>query len=294
MRRAYDFEEEKRGLTFLLGESCDGKTVAQVLSRDKKARFVELPDGARLGAAGDDVYVTTDKTIARWEGEGFSSKPLPLPTQDRKAYVDGLFKAPDGALLVTMRVQGKGAEHFILVDGAWAPLRVGDDQADFDLVQGPTTLWAFSKKGPAYRYPAPDEPKLEPVDVRALTVDKDRWLRTVVPPFSRTPPGPKCFTHVVVLYGFTKVTPPDYDFPLTRKALKGHPELSAARLAVVETFGKKYLVALVQSFEEATAISKVIEKSVQGSKPQIVCNDPTVVRELPFDWKTGELVTKAK
>jgi hypothetical protein len=54
------------------------------------------------------------------------------------------------------------------------------------------------------------------VDWSKVKVDHKEKTRV-----TRALPGsPACGSNVVVLYGFTKVTPDDYDFPLTRKALK--------------------------------------------------------------------------
>jgi hypothetical protein len=105
-----------------------------------------------------------------------------------------------------------------------------------------------------------------------------------------TPGGTKCPNNVVVLYGFTKVTPDDYDFPLTRKALKGHTELKDVTFAVTRDRGKKFLAALTPSFDTAKSVRTVIEKGVEGSKPQVVCATPELVRELKIDLRTGDVL----
>jgi hypothetical protein len=93
----------------------------------------------------------------------------------------------------------------------------------------------------------------------------------------------------VILYGFTRVTPDDYDFPLTRQALKGHTELSPVRFVVTRDLGKKYLAAIPPSFPMGQKLVNLIEKEVKGSKPQIVCAVPEIVRELKVDLKTGAI-----
>lgn len=98
-----------------------------------------------------------------------------------------------------------------------------------------------------------------------------------------------CQSNVVVLYGFTKATPDDYDFPQTRKALAHHPELSDVQLAVTREFGQKYFVALTRDFDKATKLKAIVEEKVRGSKPQVVCAEPELVREVKIDWATGEI-----
>lgn len=101
--------------------------------------------------------------------------------------------------------------------------------------------------------------------------------------------GPACKSNVVVLYGFTKVTPDDYDFPLTRKALKGRTEFAKSRFVVTKDGGQKFFSAIVPTFDEGKKLVSVIEKNVQGSKPQIVCAEPEILRELKLDLATGEI-----
>jgi hypothetical protein len=92
-----------------------------------------------------------------------------------------------------------------------------------------------------------------------------------------------------VLYGFTKVTPDDYDFPLSRKALKGHTEFKDVRFVVTKDYGQKFFSGLAPSFNDAKKLAALIEKEVKGSKPQVVCAEPEILRELKLDLKTGEV-----
>lgn len=110
--------------------------------------------------------------------------------------------------------------------------------------------------------------------------------------FFRSPrqPGPLCPSNLVVLYGFTKVTPDDYDFPLTRKALKGHTEYDKARFVVAKDGGQKFFSAIVQDAQAGRNLVSLIEKEVKGSKPQLVCAEPEILRELKLDLKSGEVV----
>jgi hypothetical protein len=104
------------------------------------------------------------------------------------------------------------------------------------------------------------------------------------------PAGPFCPSNLVVLYGFTKVTPDDYDFPLTRKALKGRTEYESARFVVAKDGGQKFFSAIVPDAKSGRKLVELIEKEVKGSKPQLLCAEPEIVRELKIDLKTGDVV----
>jgi len=103
------------------------------------------------------------------------------------------------------------------------------------------------------------------------------------------PPGPLCPNNLVVLYGFTKVTPDDYDFPATRKAIKGHLELRGTRFVVARDGGEKFFSAIVPDVTMGKKLVSLIEKEVSGSKPQLVCAEPEILRELAIDLGTGEV-----
>ena len=101
--------------------------------------------------------------------------------------------------------------------------------------------------------------------------------------------GPLCPSNLVVLYGFTKVTPDDYDFPLTRKALKGQTQFDKTRFVVAKDGGQKFFSAIVPDVATGRKLVARIEKEVQGSKPQLLCAEPEIVREVKLDLKTGEV-----
>jgi hypothetical protein len=98
-----------------------------------------------------------------------------------------------------------------------------------------------------------------------------------------TPGGRQCAQNVVVLYAFAKTTPPDYDFPLTRKALRGHGEFATVRFVVTRDVGQRFFAALVPSFEIGKKLRALIETEVKGSKPQVVCAEPEVERDVVMD-----------
>ncbi|MEZ4371419.1 MAG: hypothetical protein R3B07_11370 [Polyangiaceae bacterium] len=99
----------------------------------------------------------------------------------------------------------------------------------------------------------------------------------------------ECKHLYALLYGFTKVTPDDYDFPLTRKAIKGQGWLESTRFVVTEDNGKKYFGAIPDDYEIGKRLVAHIKKQVKGSLPVLLCADPKVLRELPIDLSTGEV-----
>lgn len=106
-----------------------------------------------------------------------------------------------------------------------------------------------------------------------------------------TPGTPACQELFVVLYKLSKVAPPDYDFPLTRAALKGHTELEGLEFAETQDGGRRYFVAFAPSFDKARKLAEVVRKGVKGSTPQVLCGRPPQVnRALRIDLRTGALV----
>jgi hypothetical protein len=103
------------------------------------------------------------------------------------------------------------------------------------------------------------------------------------------PATAKCKSLFIMLYAFTKVTPPDYDFPLTRAAVKGKTRYKTTRFVVTEVGGKKFFGAFVPDLDTGKALVSLVEKEVKGSKPQLVCHDPKVIREIKLNITTGEV-----
>lgn len=99
-----------------------------------------------------------------------------------------------------------------------------------------------------------------------------------------------CKDTFVLLYKLARTAPADYDFPLTREALKGHTELGAARLAETEEAGRRYLVAFVPTLALGQSVVKLVSDKVPSSKPQLLCGKPKVKRALQLDFRTGNLV----
>src|SRR6185503_7008099 len=104
------------------------------------------------------------------------------------------------------------------------------------------------------------------------------------------PPTPGCKNLFVVLYKLSRVAPPDYDFPLTREALKGHTEFSDVRFAETEDAGTRYLVAFVPSFARGQKLLSLVREKVPTARPQMLCGEPPRTnRSLSIDLRTGAL-----
>ncbi len=95
-----------------------------------------------------------------------------------------------------------------------------------------------------------------------------------------------CKTIFVVLYTVSATAAPDYDFPATRKALKGHTELKGAEFLLTTTnqFG-----AIVPDQDLGKKLIAAVKAEVKGSKPQLVCMRPNIGRRFAFDLATGEV-----
>lgn len=103
-----------------------------------------------------------------------------------------------------------------------------------------------------------------------------------------TPLRSACKQPFAMIYKLSKVAPADYDFPATKKALAGEPELSAGRFHEVAAFGERYLVARYDGAKDQVLLAKlaqVIKAKVQGSSPQLLCAD-----EVPGGLPAGREV----
>lgn len=104
------------------------------------------------------------------------------------------------------------------------------------------------------------------------------------------PPVAGCQSLFVVLYKLSRVAPKDFDFPLTREALKGHTEYEGVRFAETEDAGSRYFVAFVPDLGKGRGLVKLVGEKVAGSKPQLLCGEPPQVnRKIEIDLRTGAI-----
>lgn len=203
----------------------------------------------------DKIWAGRSEELLTLEKDGFRVIPLPeLDPKEEGTPIDIVFRGDE--TLVAARAGGQ-----VTVLSTKKPAKVLDLDAPEEAGGG----------APPHARPAPR------ADVHA---------------FARITPGtPSCKELFVVLYKLAKVAPPDYDFPLTRAALKGHTELSNVKFAETEEAGRRYFVAFVPSFAVGQKLVKTVQEGVKGSTPQLLCGKPARTnRDIRIDLRTGEIV----
>ncbi|MBL8744418.1 MAG: hypothetical protein JNK04_25095, partial [Myxococcales bacterium] len=269
------------GSVVAYGSRCTGDAAVEVWKGDKSASTIapvpfgsgEITDGdAQILPTPDGKAWLVDGAIAYFDGSSWSRVDGPAPGEAAVAAT----LAKDGRLWVVTKsglyVKGKRWE-MIDLPGEAAPTDVAVDRNG--------VMWVASA-GALFRERKKDEPAKE----LTIAVQKQPPAPAKKPV---TPGGPRCKNNLVILYGFTKVTPDDYDFPLTRKAVKGHTELSGVKFVVSKDYGKKFFAGLAPTYDVAQKLAKLVEREVKGAKPGIVCAQPEIVRELAIDLKTGDV-----
>lgn len=253
-----------------LGQNPPGKPLDDCFD-DDATRFV--------GTRGDDVMLATASRcepglLARFDGTTFKVIEYPGTRLGR------LTRTPNGALYVvdgtTLRRRAP--------DGTWSEPRLPADAAPIrDLfARGDDDVW-ITAGASLYHGQPPSGP-----------VQELAWPeagKQIAPPTVRQPRAarPGCESLFVLLFSFSKVTPDDYDFPLTRKALQGRTDFAGARFVVTKDGGQKFFGAFVPTFELGKKMVELVTKRVSSSSPQLLCAKPDVVREVAIDLKTGEL-----
>ena len=274
----YAFGVTGDGAVVSYGSTCDDKAATEVwAAAGKPSVIVPIPGAevdreARLVTGkGKDLWLLS-QTVQRFDGTTWTAIDPP------PGYANEGAVAPDGTLWAVTSsgsvIAWRNDEWHLemLPDGA---------AANHIAITNDGVVWVTTATA-LLRTRRPDDGagvKLDAKD-KAPPPKKKRLL----------PGSPRCTQNVVVLYGFTKVTPDDYDFPLTRKAIKGHKEYSKTRFVVTKDGGQKFFTAMVPDFDTGKKLVQLIEKEVQGSKPQVVCAEPEIVREVKIDLATGDVI----
>lgn len=292
--RASGFTALPTGEVFSAGATCDDDKFAIEWWKAGATRGqVERFDGPNpynetylLARTAKDVWVIGDAwksaITVHFDGERFEvvKNPFVLPTISASLGSDGTLWVVTGQPFDNDKVQGtvwKRApkhdwERVALPEGVTSPTSV------HAAVDG--RVWLAAGNG-LYRTTPP-----------AAQVQEVKWE------WGRQFPGhvriPKLATEgckdiYVLMYGITKVTPKDYDFPLTRKAIKGHTELAGTRFAETEDNGKRYFGAFVPTLAMGKKIEKLVREKVKGSQPAVICFAPRVLRDIDIDLATGEV-----
>ncbi|HVR19659.1 MAG TPA: hypothetical protein VMS65_08185 [Polyangiaceae bacterium] len=122
-------------------------------------------------------------------------------------------------------------------------------------------------------------PATKPLPTHEEFEQKERALRLPGPPLE------SCTTPFVLLYTLGKKAPPDYDYPSTRAALKGHKEFAVEGVEFIEfeRMGKRFFGARIPDFTLGKKLATLVKDKVPGSTPELVCHDPAPDRTLTID-----------
>lgn len=298
---------KRTGHLFVLGDDCERSTATiewfgpgeakghlEALGVTEGHAWAGAPDlveasTGELYVAGTAVHFRRgpEPVLARFDGKAFHRVTHPF-----RGAIQSMAATPDGALWVVAAEVDDPARNTLaraklwrgVPPGAWAevslPESLGKSASVKSLaVDGAGELWATTE-GALLRT------RERPAKVEVLEWEPGKQL--VGASFSLPKAAtPSCESNFALFYAFTKVTPDDYDFPETRKALKGQRALAGAKLVVVSDGGRKYFGAIMPDFTSGRAIVERVKSEVKGSSPQLLCARPQVVRELTIDLATG-------
>lgn len=272
----------RNGQVLAYGQTCDETPSLEVWKTGSPSSTIlsvgGLPKGSSAGrivpgALEDEAWILGDFVV---HYRGGATTVLERPS--KLGILDGAV-GEDGSLWV--REEG---QLYKRAGNSWQKVDLPESARPDGLVAAQDgTIWVLSANV-LFRLARPSDKAPAP----AIKIDKKARAEKPPRPFSK-PGSAKCKNHVVALYAFSKTTPDDYDFPLTRKALKGHTEFTGARFAVTRDAGQRFFAALVPSFEMGQKLQKHIAQEVQGSKPQLVCAEPEILREIKLNLGTGEI-----
>jgi hypothetical protein len=276
------------GTLISIGATCKDRWAAEVwkpgartaqlhvFEARENGAFDGEPRGALVRGANKDAWLL-ERFVARYDGSAW--KDLGAAPDD--ALLTAGAAAPDGTLWAIDAAGG--LRH--LTGEAWETVSLPGEAKAEDVAVHEGVLYV-SAGGVLFRHGQPGAPP--------AAREKPAGAPKGGPPRRLPRPGSaRCPQNLVLLYSFTKTTPDDYDFPLTRKAVKGHTELSGVRFVVTRDFGQKFFAAQAPTYAAGVKLARLVEEAVQGSKPQILCAEPEVLREVKIDLRTGEVV-KAK
>ena len=248
-----------------------------------------------------DVFVAASKStwdkgtptkkspyFAHFDGKTWQALPSPIP-----GGVHSLWSEPGGVIFASNEQSELWSRS---VNGQWSPVMWPaslTEQGELKLVgfwpRAAGDDWAVvevvSAKRGAIGYLLHTRPAVNGVPTLEAMSRKERSLRRPGPPVDW------CETRFVLLYTLARKAPADYDYPATRKALKGHTELAVEGVHFVEfeREGRRYFGARVPDFDLGEKLAKLVKDQVPGSTPELVCLDPLESRILDIDLKTGEL-----
>ncbi|MFO0757685.1 MAG: hypothetical protein U0359_14405 [Byssovorax sp.] len=246
----------------VLYQSNDGRDVAlfdgnkwTALASDQEAQGLDVIQKA--GA----VWLEGGRRLRRLEGTRLVEIPLPEELIHRVVISDR------GEL----RIWTGKALYSLDRDDAWHPVTLPPGVGEFSSLEAVGDRWVMRFNGTGADQ---DQLFVEGASGPPLTIDNPD---TAVSPIALVRPLTSYCEHpFAVLYKLAKTAPKDYDFPATKKALENNPRLSAGRFSEIAALGDRFLIGRYEgprAVEQLGELVKLVEKKVQGSKPQLLCAD---------------------
>jgi hypothetical protein len=239
----------------------------------KRVPFESKSGLSSLSVAGDLLWATSDGALYRRDAVASSWEKVPLPsdaaTLEQAIGKPGYAKAGPWNRLFAERVVTRPENDVWVVTKA---------------LQAGTTL-------PAQGMPVVLRNRAHSAVWHGLR--ESDYAQTMEQYQPNRPADANCPNIYVMLYGMTRTTPRDYDYPLTRAALKGHTEFQDVVFAETEELGKHYFGAFVPTLALAHKLVSLVSRDVKDAKPIALCRAPKKLRILELDLKTGNVTKNA-
>jgi len=298
------------GHAFMTGTICspgdgpqDGQTGVKHWSPDDpKGTVAVLPEIGNKGFGlvhlvlrdEKDAYVGGNTTSLRY-GERKDKTPY-LAHFDGKSWTRYTLPFSDAITSLDVDAQGKvwiasatGAVFSRPAGGKWEEVMLpvgGEERKPMEgksiWTRGPGDEWIIGAYGSRYvvLHSGPPGEKAELPDLDTMETQVAELAMPV-------PLTWRCSTPFALLYTLSKVAPPDYDYPATREALKGHIEFKGAQFIEFKRLDKRYMGAFVPDAETGKQLVEFVKKKVPNSTPQLVCHAPKATREIKIDLVGG-------
>ncbi len=215
--------------------------------------------------------------MAHFDGKAWTLDTLPFSDSIASLDVDA-----NGKLWI---VSSKGVVFSRSTGGRWTEISLpvgGEDRTPIEAstiwARGPGDEWIVGSYKSRYvvLHSGPAGQMAQLPDLETMT---DTAAELAMP----TPLTWRCTTPFVLLFTLSKVAPPDFDYPATREALKGHTEFDGARFIEFKRLDKRYMGAFVPDAEMGKKLVELVKKKVPNSTPQLVCHAPKPSRGIEID-----------
>lgn len=249
------------------------ETIAVVLRTEKDGYVAGNLKGTRMGQSN-----TMAPYLAHFDGKSWVRDTLPTS--------DALLSLDVDAQGKVWLVSAQGVVYSRPSGGAWNEIstpRAGKNEAPISAkkiwVRAPGDEWIVGAYESRYvvLHSGPAAPKAELPDLETM---EDKVADLAMP----TPLTSRCYRPFALLFTLSKVAPPDFDYPATREALKGHTEFADAQFIEFKRLDKRFMGAFVSDVDMGKKLVELIKKKVPNSTPQLVCHSPRPTRELTMDF----------